>query len=70
VSCLSYAVDSLDWTDPGPDAVVGAVLDHTRKGSIISLHLGHGGTVGVLSVVLDGLRSRGLRPDSVSELFA
>lgn len=34
------------------------------------LHLGHSGTVGVLPVVLDGLRSRFLRPDSVSELFA
>jgi peptidoglycan/xylan/chitin deacetylase (PgdA/CDA1 family) len=68
--CLSYDVDSLDWTDPGPDAAVRAVLDHARKGSIISLHLGHTGTVRALSAVLDGLRSRGLRPGSVSELFA
>jgi peptidoglycan/xylan/chitin deacetylase (PgdA/CDA1 family) len=68
--CLSYDVDSLDWTDPGADAVVRNVLARARKGSIISLHLGHPGTVRALPAVLDGLRRQGLRPGSVSELFS
>jgi peptidoglycan/xylan/chitin deacetylase (PgdA/CDA1 family) len=68
--CLSYDVDSLDWTDPAPDAVVRAVLTHARGGSIISLHLGHAVTVRALPAVLDGLQQRGLRAGSVSELFA
>jgi peptidoglycan/xylan/chitin deacetylase (PgdA/CDA1 family) len=69
-SCLSYDVDSLDWTDPGPDAIVRAVLRGASGGSIVSLHLGHPGTVHALPAVIDGLRHRGLRPGSASELFS
>jgi peptidoglycan/xylan/chitin deacetylase (PgdA/CDA1 family) len=68
--CLSYDVDSLDWTDPGPDAIVRAVLENARGGSIISLHLGHTGTVAALPPLLDGLHKRGLRATSVGELVA
>ncbi|MGZ4631238.1 MAG: polysaccharide deacetylase family protein, partial [Actinomycetes bacterium] len=66
--CLSYDVDSLDWTDPGPDAVVRAVLDNARGGSIISLHLGHRGTIAALPPLIDGLGKKGLRAQSVTEL--
>ena len=66
--CLSYDVDSLDWTDPGPDAIVRAVLDTAQGGSIVSLHLGHRGTVAALPPLLDGLRKKGLTPTSVGEL--
>jgi peptidoglycan/xylan/chitin deacetylase (PgdA/CDA1 family) len=68
--CLSYDVDSLDWTDPGPDAIVHAVLGNARGGSIISLHLGHRGTVAALPRLLDGLRGKGLRAATVGELVA
>jgi peptidoglycan/xylan/chitin deacetylase (PgdA/CDA1 family) len=66
--CLSYDVDSLDWTDPGPDVIVRAVLDNAQGGSIVSLHLGHPGTVAALPPLLDGLRKKGLTPTSVGEL--
>ncbi|MGZ4592476.1 MAG: polysaccharide deacetylase family protein [Actinomycetes bacterium] len=66
--CLSYDVDSLDWTDPGPDAVVRAVLDNARGGSIISLHLGHRGTIAALPPLIDGLGKKGLWAQSVTEL--
>jgi peptidoglycan/xylan/chitin deacetylase (PgdA/CDA1 family) len=68
--CLSYDVDSLDWTDPGPAAIVRAVLKAARGGSIVSLHLGHPGTVAALPPLLDALRQRGLKPTSVGELVA
>lgn len=67
--CLSYDVDSLDYTDPGPAAVVRNVLTTVRNGSIISLHLGHHGTVQAIPPLLQGLRARGLRAVTVSELL-
>jgi len=69
-TCVSYDVDSLDYTDPGPDAVVSTVLRLTRSGSIISLHLGHPGTVTALPAIVRGLASRGLRPVTLTELLS
>ena len=36
--CLSFDVDSLDYTDPGPDAITTNVLRAVRQGSIVSMH--------------------------------
>ena len=69
-TCVSYDVDSLDYTDPGPDAVVATVLGSVRPGSIISLHLGHPGTVTALPAILHGLAWRGLRPVTLTELLS
>jgi peptidoglycan/xylan/chitin deacetylase (PgdA/CDA1 family) len=67
--CISYDVDSLDWTDPGPAKVVRTVLTKAGQGSIISLHLGHPGTVQALPAVLDGLARRSLVPVTVTGLL-
>jgi peptidoglycan/xylan/chitin deacetylase (PgdA/CDA1 family) len=69
-TCVSYDVDSLDYTDPGPDAIVSTVLGQSRPGSIISLHLGHSGTVTALPAIVRGLTSRGLRPVTLTELLS
>ncbi len=69
-TCVSYDVDSLDYTDPGPEAVVATVLGSVRPGSIISLHLGHPGTVTALPTILHGLAGRGLRPVTLTELLS
>jgi peptidoglycan/xylan/chitin deacetylase (PgdA/CDA1 family) len=69
-TCLSYDVDSLDYTDPGPGAVVATTLKAVRNGSIISLHCGHAGTVAAIGPLLRGLHDRGLEPVTVSELIA
>ncbi|MEY9871787.1 peptidoglycan/xylan/chitin deacetylase (PgdA/CDA1 family) [Streptacidiphilus sp. MAP12-33] len=68
--CLSYDVDSLDYTDPGASAVTRTVLDQARAGSVVSLHFGHTGTVAALPAILDGLRQRGLRAVTTSELLS
>jgi peptidoglycan/xylan/chitin deacetylase (PgdA/CDA1 family) len=68
--CISYDVDGLDWEDPNAGTVTSAVLDGTRKGSIISLHLGHPVTLDALPDVLDGLHARGLKPVTLTELLA
>ena len=67
--CLSYDIDSLDWTDPGPAAIVTNVRAATA-GSIVSMHLGHPGTLSALPAVLRSLRERGLRAVTVTELLA
>jgi len=69
-TCVSYDVDSLDYTDPRPQAIVSNVLREVRPGSIISLHLGHSGTVTALPAIVRGLASRGLRPVTLTELLS
>ena len=67
-SCLSYDVDSLDYTDPPPAEVVHNVLSQVRNGSIVSMHCGHAATVAAIGPILDGLRTRGLRAVTMSRL--
>jgi peptidoglycan/xylan/chitin deacetylase (PgdA/CDA1 family) len=69
-TCLSYDVDSLDYTDPGPEAVVSNTLRAVGNGSIVSLHFGHAGTVTAMPALLDGLRQKGLRPVTMTELLS
>ena len=66
---ISYDVDSLDYTDPGVNAIVRNVLNNVKGGSIVSLHLGHSGTVTALPRILSGLHSHGLTPVTVSTLL-
>jgi peptidoglycan/xylan/chitin deacetylase (PgdA/CDA1 family) len=69
-TCVSYDVDSLDYTDPGPDAIVSTVLGSTRPGSIVSLHFGHPGTVTALPAIVRGLAGRGLRAVTLTDLLS
>ncbi|MCP2329151.1 peptidoglycan/xylan/chitin deacetylase (PgdA/CDA1 family) [Hamadaea flava] len=68
-TCLAYDVDSLDYTDPGPAAVVRTTLDGVHNGSIVSLHLGHPGTVEALPELIAALRKRGLTPVTATTLL-
>ena len=67
---VGFDVDPSDYLDPGARAVASRVLAGVRPGSIVSLHLGHTGTVEALPHILDGLRSRGLRPVTTPRLLA
>ena len=67
--CLAYDVDPLDYTDPGSALVTSRVHSDAVSGSIISLHLGHPGTVAALPAILDGLARRGLRAVTVTDLM-
>ena len=66
--CLSYDVDSLDYTDPGP-TVVRSNVAQAQAGSIVSMHFGHAGTVEAMPAILTDLAARGLRPVTASELL-
>ena len=67
--CVTYNLDSLDYTDPGAAAVTKNVLSAVRGGDIVSLHLGHAGTVTALPAILAGLAARSLRPVTVTQLL-
>ena len=66
--CLAYDVDPMDYTDPGSASVSRRVLAAVGPGSIVSLHLGHPGTIAALPAILAGLAQRGLAPVTVSAL--
>jgi peptidoglycan/xylan/chitin deacetylase (PgdA/CDA1 family) len=67
---VSFDVDPLDYADPGTAAIVSRVLAGARAGSIVSLHLGHPGTVQAIPAILDGLRKRALPAVSMSSLMS
>jgi peptidoglycan/xylan/chitin deacetylase (PgdA/CDA1 family) len=66
---LSYDVDSRDFADPGP-AAIRRNLRSVTAGSVVSMHLGHPGTLDALPGLLDDLAARGLRPVTARQLFA
>jgi peptidoglycan/xylan/chitin deacetylase (PgdA/CDA1 family) len=68
-NCLSYDVDSLDWQDPPSARISATVMASVRPGSIVSMHLGHPGTIAAVPQLLDALKTAGLRPVTVSELL-
>jgi peptidoglycan/xylan/chitin deacetylase (PgdA/CDA1 family) len=65
---LSYDVDSRDYTDPGAAAVRRNVRAAVA-GSVVSMHLGHPGTLAALPGLLDELEGRGLKPVTAGQLF-
>ncbi|MYW63637.1 polysaccharide deacetylase family protein [Streptomyces sp. SID8379] len=67
---LSYDVDSLDFTSPGPATVVDNVAADLRPGSIVSLHFGYADTVAALPPLLDHLAGRGLSAVTCTELLS
>jgi peptidoglycan/xylan/chitin deacetylase (PgdA/CDA1 family) len=66
---VGYDVDSRDFTDPGARAIHDNVLRGVRNGSIVSLHLGHPGTVDALPGLLAALHDKGLRCVTTSGLL-
>lgn len=67
--CVSYDVDPQDYLDPGTAQIVSRTLAQVRSGSIVSLHLGHQGTVRALPQIITGLAARGLMPVTLSRLL-
>jgi peptidoglycan/xylan/chitin deacetylase (PgdA/CDA1 family) len=65
---LSYDVDSLDYTDPGPARIRSAVAA-AQPGSIVSMHFGHADTVAAMPLVLADLAARGLTPVTATQLM-
>lgn len=65
---MLWDVDTNDWRDPGVSVIVSRAVWQARPGSVILLHT-KDQTARALSRIIDGLRSRNLRPVSLDELF-
>lgn len=65
---VAYDVDPHDYQDPGAAAVRQRVRAAVRPGSIVSLHLGHSGTVQAMPGILEDLAAAQLRPVGLSAL--
>jgi peptidoglycan/xylan/chitin deacetylase (PgdA/CDA1 family) len=68
-ACLSFDVDPLDYTDPGAATIVRNFAAEVRPGSIVSLHLGHQGTLAAIPGILSHLQHKGLAAVTVSHLL-
>lgn len=68
-NCLSYDVDSLDYTDPSAQAIVAKCLKSVQNGSIIGMHFGHAHTVTALPLLINALHARNLTPVTISSLL-
>jgi peptidoglycan/xylan/chitin deacetylase (PgdA/CDA1 family) len=68
-ACLGYDVDPLDYTDPGPATILRNFATKVAPGSIVSLHLGHQGTLAAIPALLSHLQHQGLAAVTVSDLL-
>lgn len=69
---ITWDVDPTDWANPGSGAVYERVVSATRPGSIVLMHDGGGdrsGTLAALPSIIDTLRARGYRFDTVTQLL-
>jgi peptidoglycan/xylan/chitin deacetylase (PgdA/CDA1 family) len=69
---ITWDVDPVDWSNPGSAAVYSRVVGATKSGSIILMHDGggpRGGTLAALPAIIDTLRARGYRFETVTELL-
>ncbi|MCG0274900.1 MAG: LysM peptidoglycan-binding domain-containing protein [Thermosediminibacteraceae bacterium] len=66
---IMWTIDSLDWQNPGPDAIVNRVLSNATNGAIILMHNSAPDTPNALPRIIDELRRRGFSFGTVSEVI-
>jgi peptidoglycan/xylan/chitin deacetylase (PgdA/CDA1 family) len=71
---VMWDIDTIDWRPPadgGPAAgdIEAKVVSQGQGGSIVLMHLGGWNTLDALPGMLDGLRQKGLRPVTLSEMI-
>lgn len=66
---IQWDVDSLDWKNPGAEAIKSRVLDKTKSGSIILFHNAAAQTPSALPGIIEGLKAKGFSFLPVSELI-
>jgi peptidoglycan/xylan/chitin deacetylase (PgdA/CDA1 family) len=67
---VGFDVDPSDYLDPGAAAIEARVRQNLKPGSIVSLHLGHAGTVAAFPTLVSDARAKGLEPVLVRDLLA
>jgi peptidoglycan/xylan/chitin deacetylase (PgdA/CDA1 family) len=73
-STVMWDVDTIDWrptSEGGPTAkdIEAKVLSRAQGGSIVLMHLGGWHTLEALPGIVQGLRTRGLEPVTLDEMF-
>lgn len=69
---ITWDVDPVDWSTPGAGAIYSRVVGATQPGSIVLMHDGGGDrseTLAALPSIIDTLRGRGYRFETVTELL-
>jgi peptidoglycan-N-acetylglucosamine deacetylase len=69
---ITWDVDPADWSNPGSGAVYSRIVGAAQPGSIVLMHDGggdRGGTLAALPSIIDTLRGRGYRFETVTELL-
>ncbi|WP_052961203.1 MULTISPECIES: polysaccharide deacetylase family protein [unclassified Leucobacter] len=66
---ILWSVDTNDWKEPGPDALVQRSVPVLEPGGIVLFHDTHTDSVKTAGRVIDGLRDRGFTLATVSQLF-
>lgn len=67
-----WSIDTEDWTRPGSDAIVNAVLSQVGNGDVILMHDGGGDrsqTVAALPRIIQGLQQHGLKLVTMPQLI-
>ena len=67
-----WSIDTQDWTKPGSNAIVNAVVGQAGNGDIVLMHDGGGDrsqTVAALPRIIKGLRDHGLQMVTVPQLI-
>ncbi|HEY8464895.1 MAG TPA: polysaccharide deacetylase family protein [Bacillota bacterium] len=67
-----WSVDSLDWKNPGPDYMVKRILSKAFPGAILLFHASDSSKQIHLALpeIIKGLRAKGLKPVTLSQLMA
>jgi len=72
MNTIEWDVDPTDWSTPGTDAIYSRVVSMTQPGSIILMHDGggpRGQTLAALPRIIDTLRARGYKFETVPQLL-
>ena len=66
---IQWDVDSLDWKNPGSDAITKRVLEKTVSGSILLFHNAAEQTPAALPAIIEGLQAKGFTFAPISQLI-
>ena len=66
---IQWDVDSLDWKNLTASEIAARVLSGAKSGSIILMHNDGKHTAEALPLILEGLKNKGLKPVTISELI-
>ncbi len=66
---IMWTIDSLDWTNPGPEAIINRVLSNIQNGAIILMHQAARDTPIALPTIISRLSQDGYRMGTVSDIL-